>query len=65
MPLCDTLDCVHHHNEGFHRSLLSLRGPLASDFPEHIDPRVSFFRLALAKKLSSLSLSHATFLGVF
>ena len=24
-PLCDTLGCVHH--EGFHRGLLSLRGP--------------------------------------
>ena len=28
MPLCDALDCVHHHNEGIHRGLLSLRGLL-------------------------------------
>ena len=26
MPLCDALDSVHLHNEGFHRGLLSRRG---------------------------------------
>ena len=28
MPLCDALDCVHLHDEGLHRGLLSLRVPL-------------------------------------
>ena len=28
LPLCDTVGCVHPRNEGFHRGLLSRRGPL-------------------------------------
>ena len=46
MPLCDALDCVHLHNEGFHRGLLSLRGLLVRPtLSGRIDPRVSFCRL--------------------
>ena len=53
MPLCDALDCVHLHNEGLHRGLLSRRGPFgSSDIAGCIDPHVSFCRLALAEKSS-------------
>ena len=67
MPLCDALDCVHLHNEGFHRGLLSLRGPFgSSDTAGRIDPRVSFCRLALTEKcfVTFVSLSHAASLHV-
>ena len=32
-PLCDSLGCVHPHNEGLHRGLLSRRGPLVHPAP--------------------------------
>ena len=55
MPLCDALDCVHLHNEGFHRGFLSLRGPFgSSDIAGGVDPRASFCRLALIAKLCHL-----------
>ena len=34
MPLCDVQDCVHLHNEGLHRGLLSLRGPVVLPTPQ-------------------------------
>ena len=50
LPLCGVLDCVHLHNEGLHRGLLSLRGPLfLPTLLGVIDPRVSFFRLAVTE----------------
>ena len=34
LPLCDALSCVHLHNEGFRRGLLSRRGPLVLPTPQ-------------------------------
>ena len=52
MPLCDALDCVHLHNEGLHRGLLSRRGLFGSSHVAgRIDPHVSFCRLALTENL--------------
>ena len=35
-PLCDTLGCVHPHNKGFHRNLLSRRGLFGVYFPSRV-----------------------------
>ena len=63
MPLVgvSNVDCVHLHNEGSQRGLLSLRGHLGlSHIAGRIDPRVPFYRLVsfTVKSLSVLSLSH-------
>ena len=41
MPLCHALDCVHLHNEGLHRGLLSLRGQLVASPSRTFDSHVS------------------------
>ena len=48
-PLCDTLSCVHLHNEGLHRGLLSRRGPVEQHRRVVMGPRFSSCLLALTE----------------
>ena len=56
--LCASLGCVHPHNEGFHRGLLSRRGRLVRPTPRGVPILVCLYRMV------SLSLSHAASLRV-
>ena len=62
-PLCDSLGCVHPHNEGLHSGLLSRRGPSVRPAPLTCH-RSSLLSLVWFLSLS-LSFSHATSLHVF